>query len=269
VSQSKVNHTPTVLVVGDFMWDHYLIGICERVSPEAPIPIVKIIRSFTLPGGAGNVDRNLKSLGVDSRVLSGYGPDGTQIIKNRLMVGDHNVARWDEDYEYSTVRIDEPVEADALVISDYLKGSIDPTTILQLAQLNLPTYVDTKRDPRWFRNFRDVTIFPNLKEYTQYREGYDSFERCVLKKSAEGMVMLEYGKEIRHIPSMARYVRSVNGAGDSVIAGYVTATLQGREPMHYAAWCAAMAVEQSYTAVPKVDLKDEFKYMKEDPLYAA
>src|SRR5712675_422935 len=64
-----------VLVLGDLMLDHYLWGRCERISPEAPVPIVEIEReSFTL-GGAGNVAANLKALGAEPVLIGVVGAD--------------------------------------------------------------------------------------------------------------------------------------------------------------------------------------------------
>ena len=72
-----------VLVIGDSMLDSYIIGNVERISPEAPIPIMKIKENFFIPGGAGNVALNLSSLGVKSYFISLVGKDdaGKKLIK--------------------------------------------------------------------------------------------------------------------------------------------------------------------------------------------
>ena len=67
------NKTPNILVVGDLMIDHYLWGSSERISPEAPVPVVDINSESTVLGGAGNVINNLKTLGANVDVISVIG----------------------------------------------------------------------------------------------------------------------------------------------------------------------------------------------------
>ena len=67
------NKTPKILVVGDLMIDHYLWGLCERISPEAPVQVVNVDRESTVLGGAGNVINNLNSLGAKVDVISVIG----------------------------------------------------------------------------------------------------------------------------------------------------------------------------------------------------
>ena len=68
-----INKQPKILVIGDLMIDHYLWGKCERISPEAPIPIVNIDNENTVLGGAGNVVNNLATLGAHTDILSVIG----------------------------------------------------------------------------------------------------------------------------------------------------------------------------------------------------
>ena len=66
-----------VLIVGDVMLDEYWFGDVHRISPEAPVPIVKITRSDERPGGAANVARNIVAFGAQAMLLSVVGPDAT------------------------------------------------------------------------------------------------------------------------------------------------------------------------------------------------
>lgn len=248
-----------MLVVGDFMTDRYFVGTSTRVSPEAPVPIVKVERTFDLPGGSGNVAANLRSLGMKIFEVTGDEVQDRYIVKNRLMVGDHQLARWDQDYQYTPVRfnLDDLNNRRAIVIADYLKGSIDQTVIEELASLNLPTFVDTKGNPSpYLLHFRDVTIFPNLKEYSSFKDTYNEFRSCVLKKSEAGLSLLRYGVEIASLPARARWVRSVNGAGDTVVAAFTHARLSGMTEfgaLLRASLAAASVVEQPYTSTPDPD----------------
>ena len=65
----------TVLLIGDFMIDHYIIGSSNRMSPEAPVPVVIPEKEYSIPGGAGNVAMNLKLMGADVDCLGCVGND--------------------------------------------------------------------------------------------------------------------------------------------------------------------------------------------------
>src|SRR5258708_19491312 len=80
-----------VLCVGDVMLDHYVYGQVERVSPEAPIPILRVGRETHTPGGAGNVLRNLQALGAQTCFVSVIGNDPAGRVLNRLIPQPRNV----------------------------------------------------------------------------------------------------------------------------------------------------------------------------------
>jgi rfaE bifunctional protein kinase chain/domain len=155
---SKKPSSKKVVVIGDVMLDHYLYGEADRISPEAPVPIIKFHSERFVPGGAGNVAANLAALGVTpiiygiagddahartlERVLSNHGVADGHIIKDkgrqttvkqRIMAG-QQIVRVDRE---STRRLTEKQElelsrkmnsvlasADAVVISDYAKGVV-------------------------------------------------------------------------------------------------------------------------------------------------
>src|ERR1035438_695752 len=124
-----MDRQPRILVVGDAMWDRYHFGTTTRVSPEAPIPVVKISSTETFLGGALNVEANLGALGASVKTISGstYSDYTTTQYpeKNRLMVGTHQLARWDEFDDVTPIeikRLDQAVlhwPPDAIVVSDY------------------------------------------------------------------------------------------------------------------------------------------------------
>lgn len=251
---------PKVLVVGDVMADRYWIGTTTRVSPEAPIPVVKVNESWIAPGGAGNVRANLEAMGVEVRHVQGRGCP----VKNRLMVGDTQVARWDEDDHVEPIVLESLDLAlrgwvpDAIVVSDYGKGSIHTDVIRWIGLQDVPTYVDTKQSPYAFCEIRDVTFFPNELEYEQYQTDYEETEykwRVVQKRGAKGLTFRTPGYEEEQ-PAMARFVKSVCGAGDVVLAAVVAGEqykkgypLMTVSPVELASIAAAIAVEKPYTAV--------------------
>ena len=84
----------SVLVVGDAMLDRYVYGVVNRISPEAPIPIVSVERDVAMPGGAGNVVRNLTALGAAVAFVSVVGDDQAGSDLTGLIGGQPNVEPW-------------------------------------------------------------------------------------------------------------------------------------------------------------------------------
>jgi len=80
------NKNPKILVIGDLMVDHYLWGSCERISPEAPVQIIKVDNESILLGGAGNVVNNLKTLGAEVDVISVIGECETSVELKKLLL---------------------------------------------------------------------------------------------------------------------------------------------------------------------------------------
>jgi rfaE bifunctional protein kinase chain/domain len=195
-----------VLVVGDIMADAYVKGRVDRISPEAPVPIIHSNYNEIRPGGAANVALNLRSLGakvdlcamvgndakgkvlVDILAAEGIGTSGIVFsekrpttVKTRVMAGSQHLLRIDEEddsptYESEKTELLEKAlklcsNADALLFEDYDKGCIFPELIQALVALasgrGIPVTVDPKK--RNFPDYRGVSLFkPNLKEL---REG--------------------------------------------------------------------------------------------------
>lgn len=254
-----------VAVIGDFMKDVYWIGEATSLSAEVPIPVVKVKEKKEFLGGAGNVAKNLEALGVDAI----YFPGGGIPVKNRLMVGDHQLARWDEfDYCTPVCGLNRMVGIDAIVVADYRKGSVDQYTIDVIKKhTNIPIFVDTKRDPSVWSGVA-TAIFPNDKEFNTFPSAYASFNgKVVLKHGSAGLEFWSLGNGVFNSPATARQVRSVNGAGDTVMAAFVYKWLElggnhkledyptqcngcFEEMLNFANTAAAIAVEHPYTYAP-------------------
>jgi D-beta-D-heptose 7-phosphate kinase/D-beta-D-heptose 1-phosphate adenosyltransferase len=242
----------TIGVIGDGFTDRYWVGRVRGQSAEAPIPIVDIEGKKDFPGGARNVAANLTSLGADcfylERIQQNYP------TKNRLLTESGlQLARWDEDdwcRPYERADLVELVDADAIVVSDYAKGSVNEEVIQILRNFTGQVFVDTKRDPgAWIGS--NAILFPNLKEYEQYKQKYDWFPQVVLKRGPEGLAWMEYGHITFQRASRANYVVSVNGAGDSVLAGFVRAYTEGwgiMAALEFANEVAGVAVEKPFTS---------------------
>src|SRR5687768_1323233 len=176
----KKFHTADVLVIGDVMLDIYVHGSIERISPEAPIPILKIENKTEMLGGAGNVISNLNSLGVKSALISVVGQDenGTKInsilsgienvshyllisaemptiTKTRFVCGNQQILRTDVEApdlipaNLENIFLEKVIEyiqtCDIIVLSDYRKGVLSPqvcSTIISIARKNkIPVFI--------------------------------------------------------------------------------------------------------------------------------
>lgn len=243
------------------MVDRYWIATADRISPEAPIPVFKVYSTFSYPGGAGNVSNNLKALGVEVINV----PEGTrqslQPNKHRLIVNDQQVARWDTNDKCSPLdvgRLKAAKDADAIVVADYCKGTIDAEVVVAIAALNKPIFVDTKGDPSIWQGYADA-VFPNEKEYQKFARVYDSFPTVVRKRGNLGMSLISPGG-VANTPSLARYVRSVVGAGDTVVAAFAYKYLLTQDPLEafwFANAAAAVVCEKPYTSVATVEEVEE------------
>jgi D-glycero-beta-D-manno-heptose-7-phosphate kinase len=191
-----------VLIIGDVMIDSYLWGKVERISPEAPVPILQVQKREMRLGGAGNVALNVQSLGAKPYLCSVIGKDSDgqtlmnlmnernldtegfvrseeriTTIKHRVMSGSHHMLRVDQETdkeinatekEALKARIKVLIEKCQVVIfEDYDKGVLNPEiieyTISLAEQKNIPTIVDPKK--RNFLSYAGATLFkPNRKE---------------------------------------------------------------------------------------------------------
>lgn len=244
-----------ILIVGESFSDVYHIGTTNRVSPEAPVPVILVESELRLPGGSANVAQNLAGWGVEVHNVSA--PSG---IKNRLMVGNVQVARWDEydrSQPFSQINLNSLpyyTDFDGVIISDYGKGFFDKICLDWMERLTaLPFFIDTKASPSKYARFTNATFFPNAKEFSQYKDEYTALPKVVYKRGADGMEFLENGQPTHF--EKARHTRpvSVCGAGDTVLAAYCFDYLQYlnfRSALGFASAAAAAAVAGSYTTAP-------------------
>lgn len=187
-----------VLVVGDVMLDRYWYGPTSRISPEAPVPVVKVDTVEERPGGAANVAMNIAALGAASRLIGLTGEDDAAhtlrstlrgvdvecdfvslkthptITKLRILSRNQQLIRL--DFEEGFEHVDpEPIHqrirqsvasAGALVLSDYGKGALASVQVMiQLArQAGVPVLIDPKGTD--FSRYRGATLLtPNLPEF--------------------------------------------------------------------------------------------------------
>lgn len=198
-----------IMVIGDVMVDSYIWGKVDRISPEAPVPIVAIHKNEDRLGGAGNVARNVHSLGSNPILCSVIGDDyeskiifdllkeedishqGIVVskerrttVKQRVLSGSQQLLRVDKEDKHFLSRKEKKelisrIEAvfsqvDAIIFEDYDKGVIDKELITYVTEkanaLNVPIIVDPKKNN--FHHYKNVTLFkPNLKEIKEGLNG--------------------------------------------------------------------------------------------------
>ena len=185
-----------VLVYGDIILDRYIFGSVSRISPEAPVPVVKVEKEEFRAGGAGNVAVNIDKLGAESILLGISGDDvfssellrlkpynnltlGTvenkTLVKTRVISQRQQIVRIDREedinvtttIENSLLEVIETAQVHGIIVSDYAKGSLTPTIMEGLKRksitCNIPLIVDPK--PPHYHMYKDITgITPNLKE---------------------------------------------------------------------------------------------------------
>lgn len=294
-----------VVVVGDAMLDVYLVGDVDRISPEAPVPVVTVHERRHAVGGAANVAANVAAIGAEVSLVATLGDDrrGQQLrseiaaagirdegilslagrpttSKTRVVARGQQLVRIDEEEDRA---LDADAQerliavarkllavADAVLIEDYNKGVLTPAvieTVLGVAKSRgIPSVVDPK-----FRNFfayRESTLFkPNRRELEaalgaemdlehadalpQAMERLD-VQNLLLTLGPAGMVLVGRDGAITRIPTVAREVYDVSGAGDTVTAWAGTAMAAGasvREAAELANYAAGIEVGKSGVAV--------------------
>jgi D-beta-D-heptose 7-phosphate kinase/D-beta-D-heptose 1-phosphate adenosyltransferase len=265
-----------VIVIGDAMLDVYLRGDVERISPEAPVPVVRIRERRYALGGAANVAHNVVALGAQCELVAAVGGDrGGEILRGMLREIDADGSGLVEVDRPTTtktrvvarsqqlVRVDEEDDADlagdevdrllaaahsaierahAVVLEDYNKGVLVSRVIASAMTAARHRGVPVVVDPK-YRNFflyRGATVFkPNRRELEaalgaavdiEHPEALpETFRRLgvehlLLTLGERGMALLAPDGSVRRVPTVAREVYDVVGAGDTVTA-YLAAVL--------------------------------------------
>lgn len=299
-----------VAVLGDVMLDEYLFGEVSRISPEAPVPIVRVVREQAVLGGAANVAANLKALGAEplligtlqkdiagDRLLGLLGrldisisglvldPSRPTIIKTRVIGQQQQMLRIDREEsgppEAAVLmglkdRLERALgEASALIVSDYAKGTVNEPIMATVRELcaarGLPWIVDPK--PAHKALYRGATLMtPNTKETSEltHRAAKSDAEvteagrslvaelglkGLLVTRSERGMALFapdgDHAAAPWMVPTEAREVFDVSGAGDTVIAAFSAAIAAGadwREAAMLANAAAGLVVAKVGTA---------------------
>lgn len=319
-----------VLVLGDVMLDRYWFGATNRISPEAPVPVVRVQGNEERAGGAANVAMNIASLNVPVELLGLTGKDEAgialsrllqqhkiqcnfvqlethpTITKLRILSRHQQLLRLDFEEDFHQVTSEQLLEKlksavknyGVLVLSDYGKGTLNQVqAMIQVARAaNIPVLIDPKGTD--FERYRGATLLtPNMSEFEAVVGHCNSEEDIVEKglnlistleltallvtRSEKGMTLLRPGQAPFHLPTEAREVFDVTGAGDTVISVLATALADGRsfeEACYLANVAAGIVVGKLGTStVSTVELENAingrsengFGIMTEDALKSA
>lgn len=283
-----------VAVIGDLMLDRYIWGKANRISQEAPVPVVKVERTTCEPGGAANVMRNLATLGArpipfgvigmeeagdalhallekitDS--MHGVVRDGTRRTtqKTRVLAASQQVVRIDTEdtgplcdahLDVLLERLRDGIRSggvDAVIVEDYAKGLVSKQLLSEVVALGNEAGIPIMLDPHPANpaNVPGLTLMtPNRSEAfalagAYYVDGRPDIpndkpllhvvERLenlwapvnlLVTLGAHGMALFKQGTPALHIPTKAREVFDVSGAGDTVIAVFSLAHVAGATP---------------------------------------
>ncbi|MDG6346823.1 bifunctional D-glycero-beta-D-manno-heptose-7-phosphate kinase/D-glycero-beta-D-manno-heptose 1-phosphate adenylyltransferase HldE [Glaesserella parasuis] len=278
-----------VLVLGDVMLDRYWFGATNRISPEAPVPVVKVQEREDRAGGAANVAMNIASLNVPVTLHGLVGNDDAgraldkllsehriqnqciavdshpTITKLRILSRHQQLLRLDFEEGFHNLDCQallaklaaEITAYGALILSDYGKGTLDTVQqMIQIArQANVPVLIDPKGTD--FERYRGATLLtPNMSEFEAVAGHCRDEDEIVTKglkmiadfdllallitRSEKGMTLLRPNQEPFHLPTQAKEVYDVTGAGDTVISVLATAIADGR-PLEEACYLANAA----------------------------
>ena len=226
-----------VLLIGDSCIDEYCYGTIDRLSPEAPVPVLKFVSTSSNPGMAANVHENLLAFGLEVDFTT----NEEKIKKTRyveLRSGQH-IMRVDTDIEllawsgYLPFALD---EYDAIVISDYNKGFVTYEAIEKLRQdFQGPIFIDTKKtDLARFNN-----CYVKINEL-EYKASTSKCENLIVTKGSMGAMY----KDTLY-PTVRQEVVDVCGAGDTFLASLVYEYLNTNciaQAIDFANKCSAIAV---------------------------
>lgn len=200
-----------ILLVGDNCLDIYWFGVVDRISPEAPVPVFQYKYTEQHAGMAGNVAKNLETLGCDVTYVHKETATKTRLIDLRSK---QQVVRIDNDVVVEPLELSDlgAIDHDAIVVSDYNKGTVSYALIEQLIQTGLPVFVDTKKTD--LERFQGAWVKINELEYSQIKTECTGL---IVTRGARGATVIHHNLECS-APEVE--VADVTGAGDTFLAAF-------------------------------------------------
>lgn len=226
-----------ILLIGDNCEDVYQYGTVDRISPEAPVPVFKFLKEERRPGMAGNVARNLEKLGCEINYLYGKTSTKTRLVDKR---SNQHIVRIDNDVvsEPITLTTEVPKVFDAIVVSDYDKGTVSYELIEELIRTKIPVFIDTKKTD--LERMQGAWVKINELEYSKIKSECTGL---IVTFGSKGAKAIHHELEFK-APSVE--VADVTGAGDTFLAALAVKWLEHQdlaEAMQYAIRAASITVQ--------------------------
>lgn len=203
-----------ILLVGDNCLDIYWFGVVDRISPEAPVPIFQYKYTEQHAGMAGNVARNMDTLGCEVTYIHKETATKTRLIDLRSK---QQVVRIDNDVTATPIEFADlgSIDYDAVVVSDYNKGTITYELIEELIRTGLPVFIDTKKTD--LKRFEGAWVKINELEYSKIKSECSGL---IVTRGGRGASVMHNGVIWFDRSAPEVEVADVTGAGDTFLSAF-------------------------------------------------
>lgn len=238
------------MLIGDYCIDEYQYGFVERLSPEAPVPVLKSVDKIVKDGMAGNVKNNLEALGCKVVAYFGKPSTKTRIVDKKT---NQQIVRIDNDVMSMPLKFDEveSFDFDAIVISDYDKGFVSYDLIDKILETYKGfVFIDTKKTDLQRMSGACVKI-----NEAEYRKAKSLADRMVVTLGSRGAMHLFRGETTTFYSTPSEVV-DVTGAGDTFLAALVYYFLHSadmNEAIRFANRASAVTVRHMGVYAPRKD----------------
>ena len=239
-----------ILLIGDACDDVYTYGHVNRISPEAPVPVFEPVYTIDKDGMAGNVCKNLEALGCRVNFLHGNTSKKNRLIDIRTK---QHLLRMDKDVESKPITFETaiPPVYDAIVISDYNKGSVSYELIEELArEVTVPIFIDTKKTD--LARMGGCYVKINALEKSRVTSYHPDFDHLIVTHGDKGA---EWNGWVYPAESVGD-VTDVCGAGDTFLAALVYKFLQTNhmpDAIKFAIAASAVTVQHVGVYAPRLE----------------
>ena len=232
-------------MLGDTCVDEYHYGVVDRISPEAPVPIFKYESQQSRPGMAGNVEQNLLALGCEVVSIFGTPSKKVRLIDRKSK---QHIARIDHDTVSEPVTVPQNLERyDAVIVSDYDKGSIEYRTIKRIRNtFSGPIFADTKK--HHLDKFEGCFVKVNELEYSRRMSSYND---TIVTRGEKPVLYRDI-----QIPVEPVEVNDVCGAGDTFTAALAVKYIETNdviESIKFAVAAARVTVQHFGVYAPTLE----------------
>ena len=236
------------LVIGDSCIDKFIYGTCERICPEAPVPVFNPTKIKTNGGMAKNVQANIQALGIDCDIIT----NGELITKTRYVdIKTNQMLLRVDEHDYVKTKVDiRDVEQrisgyDGVVIADYNKGFLLEEDIEDIVEMHKSVFLNTKKKFSWdflgakFVQLNQYEYENTLNELYDMKE--DIYDKLIVTYGEKGC----YYKRKLYPPPRKVEARDLSGAGDTFIAAFSTNFIENgdvKKAVNFAQDCASKVV---------------------------